>query len=147
MESGEDEIIKHPTLPIWGTKEGLKEYENFCKELMDKIERKLWWGNIDEKYEYVRCNCSCHKNSGVMHIAPCCENGWRRVPKAPKNEDAPNIEGIVRKSDEAPTSSSTEQDRHKWMTDKEIHEEKFRANSPHCSYCDYTPCRCSKNDK
>lgn len=127
------EIIKHPTLPIWGTKESLEEYEKFCKELYDKWEQKFWWPKMDDKYEYVRCTCSCHKNSGVMHIAPCCENGWRRVPKAPKNEDAPN-------------APSTEQDRHKWMTDKEIHEEKFRANSPHCSYCDYTPCRCKNED-
>lgn len=54
--------------------------------------------------------------------------------QAPKNEEG------------AQHSSSTEQDRYKWMTDKEIHEEKFKASSLHCSHCDYTPCRCKNED-
>lgn len=53
-------------------------------------------------------------------------------------------EGVVRKSEEAPTSIST--DPHVWMTEKEIHEEKFWGSRQHCSYCDYTPCRCKNED-
>lgn len=31
-----------------------------------------------EKY---RCPCGCHKNSGIVHIAPCCNNGNVEIPK------------------------------------------------------------------
>jgi hypothetical protein len=162
---------------MWGTKESLEEYEKFCKELMDKWENEFWWPNREElwnkmveedrkkrevldvekrEYDLIPCTCGCHNDPNVMHIIACCDNGYRKIRRAPKNELNDFVDGAVDewnriwkdtpfkavKKEDAPNHTST--DPHQWMTEKEIYEEKFRANSPHCSYCDYTPCRCSK---
>ena len=104
--SDEKMIIKHPLVEMWGTKEGLEEYERFCKELLEKWETQLWWPNREElwdktvaedlkkrqaldvekiEYDLVPCTCSCHSNPDVMHIMACCENGYRKIRKAPKD--------------------------------------------------------------
>jgi hypothetical protein len=45
----------------------------------------------EPEYEYVRCECPCHANPAIMHIAPCCDNGFKKVP-LPRPEDAPRRE-------------------------------------------------------
>jgi hypothetical protein len=35
----------------------------------------------EDEYEYIPCNCSCHTNSDIIHIAACCYNGYRKVKK------------------------------------------------------------------
>lgn len=32
------------------------------------------------KTEKVKCQCRCHKRTGVKHIKDCCDNGWIERP-------------------------------------------------------------------
>lgn len=43
----------------------------------------------DEEYELIPCTCMCHSHPDVMHIMPCCYDGYKRVKKL-KKEDIPN---------------------------------------------------------
>lgn len=124
-------IIKHPTQPIWGTKEGLEEYEKACKDLRDRLEREFWWGKPKPIILGTKGEFECGDINKVFY------------------EDAPNTEGIVRKSDEAPTSIPTDPQVFERFPGKYTY---MRGNFsggediPNCSYCDYTPCRCKNED-
>jgi hypothetical protein len=29
----------------------------------------------------IKCSCPCHRNKGIKHVIPCCENGYIEIPK------------------------------------------------------------------
>lgn len=51
MNNQEFQLVKHPTLELWGTEESLKEYERHCKILMDQWELDFWWNGFRPKTE------------------------------------------------------------------------------------------------
>jgi len=37
----------------------------------------------------VKCTCKCHEDPAVMHIRPCCVDGFIEVPDPPEKIDPP----------------------------------------------------------
>jgi phage tail protein X len=31
--------------------------------------------------EKVKCTCRCHSDNHILHVKPCCDNGWKYVIK------------------------------------------------------------------
>ena len=36
---------------------------------------------------YVRCTCQCHSDPNMIHIMPCCDNGWIKIGHNDESED------------------------------------------------------------
>ena len=110
-----------------------KQSSLYTKEFMELLKKEPYYVNTNSdewkwEWEFPLPNNFPYIVEEVEGV------GIIYMQKSPLDEKAP-------KNEEAPTSIPT--DPHKWMTDKEIHEEIF-LGSRYCSYCDYTPCRCKK---
>jgi hypothetical protein len=31
--------------------------------------------------EKVKCTCRCHSDNHILHVKPCCDNGWKYIIK------------------------------------------------------------------
>ena len=32
------------------------------------------------EFKLIPCTCRCHRSHGVMHIMPCCDKGFKKIP-------------------------------------------------------------------